>query len=115
MLVWKGWGLSVIGFIFLFVIPIQLLVEHFFGVGQYQALPWPVPLAFLLGSIPTTLVGQMLNNKPARVLIDPETNEKVELKREHSLFGIPMQYWGVILIILSALIYLRNIGFSFSS
>jgi len=114
MVVWKGWGLAVIGFIFLFVLPIQLLVEYFYGVGQYQALSWPVPLAFLLGAIPTTLVGQMLNNKPARVLIDPDTHEKVELKREHSLFWIPMQYWGVILVILSALIYLRNIGFSFS-
>ncbi|MDC9725529.1 MAG: hypothetical protein PSN44_06400 [Gammaproteobacteria bacterium] len=110
----EGLGFSDYWFIFLFVLPIELLVEHFYGEGQYKALSWPIPLAILLGAIPTTLVGMMLNNKPARVLIDPETNEKVELKREHSLFWIPMQYWGVILVVLSVLIYLRNIGFSFN-
>jgi len=64
-----------------------------------------------LAAIPTTLAGIKFNNKPARVLLDSETGEKVELKSEHSLFWIPMRYWGVILVGLSALIYLRNIGF----
>jgi len=112
MVVWKGWGLAIVGFIFLFVLPIELLVEHYFGIGQYKALAWPIPLAILLGAIPTTLVGIMLNNKAARVLIDSETGEKVELKPENSLFLIPMQYWGLILVALSVWMYLDNIGFS---
>jgi len=111
MVVWKGWGLLIAVFLFAFVLPVELLVEHYFGEGQYKSLSWPVPLVFLLAAIPTTLVGIKLNNKPTRVLIDSETGEKVELKSEHSLFWIPMRYWGVILVVLSALIYLRNIGF----
>lgn len=114
MVVWKGWGLSIVGFIFIFVLLIELLVEHYIGVGQYKTLAWPIPLAILLGAILTTVVGIMLNKKPARVLIDTETGEKVELKPEHSLFWIPMQYWGIILVALSALIYLKNIGFIYS-
>jgi len=114
MVVWKGWGLAVMGFIFLFVLPIELLVEHYLGVGQYKALDWPIPLAILLGAIPTTILGMKLNNKASRILVDPETGEKVELKPENSLFWIPMQYWGIILIALSALIYLKNIGFIYS-
>jgi len=113
MVVWKGWGLAIVAFIFMFVLPIELLVEHYFGEGQYKALAWPIPLAVLLGAIPTTLVGMRLNNKPARVLIDAETGEKVELKPNHSLFWIPMQYWGIILVGLSTWMYLDNIGFSF--
>ncbi|PHS23070.1 MAG: hypothetical protein COA83_10650 [Methylophaga sp.] len=113
MVVWKGWGLAIIGFVFIFVLPIELLVEHYFGIGQYKLLPWPIPLAIFLGAIPTTLVGVMLNKKPARVLIDPETGEKVELKSTHSLFWIPMQYWGIILVSLSLWMYLNNIGFRF--
>ena len=114
MVVWKGWGLAIVGFIFLFVLPIELLVEYYLGAGQYKALAWPIPLAILLGAIPTTFVGMKLNNKPARILMDPETGEEVELKPEHSLFWVPMQYWGVILVALSTLIYLKNIGFIYS-
>lgn len=112
MVVWKGWGLSILLFIFMFVLPIEFLVEHYFGVGQYKALAWPIPLAILLGAIPTTIVGVILNNKPARLLVDAETGEKVELKPNHSLFWIPMQYWGFILLGLSVWMYLDNIGFS---
>lgn len=107
MIVWKGWGLAVIVIAFLFVLPIQFSVEYFYGEGQYQALAWPVPLVFLLSAIPTTLLGVKLNNRPARILIDPETGEKVELKTTHSLFWIPMHYWGVVQLILAVLIYLR--------
>ena len=107
MVVWKGWGLAVIGITFLFVLPIQLSVEHFYGEGQYQALVWPIPLVFLLSAIPTTLLGLKLHNKPGRVLVDPETGEKVELKATHSLFWIPMHYWGIVQLALSVLIYLR--------
>jgi len=111
MVVWKGWGLLVVGFLFAFVLPTEFVVEHYLGEGQYKALAWPIPLVFLLAAIPTTLLGMKFHNKPARILLDPETGEKVELKSEHSLFWIPMRFWGVILVGLSALIYLRNIGF----
>ena len=114
MVVWKGWGLLIVGFIFMFVLPIELWVENYIGAGQYKALSWPIPLAMLLGAIPTTIVGMKLNNKPARVLVDAETGEKVEIKPEHSLFWIPMQYWGIILCGLALLIYLKNIGFIYS-
>lgn len=111
-MVWKGWGLSILLFIFMFVLPIEYLVEHYLGAGQYKALAWPIPLAILLGAIPTTIVGVILNNKPARLLVDTETGEKLELKPEHSLFWIPMQYWGLILFGLSVWMYLENTGFS---
>ncbi len=94
MVVWKGCGLAVLVITFLFVLSVQFSVEYFYGEGQYQALAWPVPLVFLLSAIPTTLLGLKLHNKPGRVLIDPETNEKVELKETHSFFWIPMHYWG---------------------
>ncbi len=111
MLVWKGAGLLVIVFVFLFVLPIEMWVEHTWGVGQYKALPWPIPLAILLGAIPTTITGIKLNGRPGRVLLDPETGEQVIIKPRHSLFWIPMQYWGPIMAIISAWMYLHNIGF----
>jgi len=111
MLVWKGWGLAIVGFIFLFVLPVEILVENYLGVGQYKALAWPIPLAILLSAIPTTFVGMKLNNKATRVLVDEETGERFEVKPDNSLLWIPMQYWGIILIAISALIYLKNIGF----
>lgn len=107
MIIWKGWGFAVIVITFLFVLPVQFSVEHFLGEGQYQALSWPIPLVFLLSAIPTTLLGLKLHNEPGRVLIDAETGEKVELKERHSLFWIPMHYWGIVQLALSVFIYLR--------
>ena len=114
MVVWKGWGLLVVLFLVICVFLVQKSVEAFYYVGYYQEQAWPQPLVFLLASIPTTFFGLKLNNKPARVLVDPETGEQVEIKRDHSLFWVPMQYWGIILCGFAALMYLKNIGVIYS-
>jgi hypothetical protein len=110
MLIWKGWGISA------FIIPLicsllmQLFINSNFGDGYYTAASWPLPLALLLSSIPVFILGQKLNKKPGRIVVDLETNEKIELKTTHSLFWVPMQYWSLVTIAVSVWMYLSNTG-----
>ena len=43
------------------------------------------------------IIGKRLNRNNLRRLIDPETNEEVILKSNHSLFFIKIRYWGLLL------------------
>jgi hypothetical protein len=110
MIIWKGWG------ILAFVIPLisalfmQFGVNSYFGDDFYTTASWPLPLALFLSSVFVFASGNKLNNKEGRILIDPETYEEVLLKTTHSLFWIPMQYWSVIIIGLSVMLYLSNTG-----
>jgi len=111
MLVWKGWGFLV------FLIPlfcsllIQFILDSNFGDGFYKSTSWTMPLVFIFSAVPTCILGYKLNNKAGRIVVDIETNERIELKEKHSFFWIPMQYWAVIIIGISAWMYLANIGF----
>ena len=110
MLVWKGWGISAIIIPVTCAVLMELSVDASFGVGYYKAASWPMPLALLLSSIPVFILGHKLNKRPGRMLVDPETNERVELKTTHTVFWIPMQYWSLVIIGVSGWMYAANIG-----
>ena len=105
MLVWKGWG------VLTFIIPIicgllmQLGINYYFGEGFYKSSPWPIPLAIAIAAIMVFFIGYKLNNKQEHSPTNSETKQPVTLKTNHSLFGLPMQYWSGILLLSSALMY----------
>ncbi len=51
-------------------------------------------------------MGRRLNGGPGRVLTDQATGQTVVLRRRHSLFFIPMQWWSVSLAIAEVLMML---------
>ncbi len=105
MIVWKGLGILVLIITIVMAIVMQLVVDQVWGVGTYKTATWPIPVAIALSGIIVGGLGYILNNKPGRVLVDPETNESIEFKKEHSLFWIPMQYWGILLVLISAVLF----------
>lgn len=110
MLIWKGWGLLAIICPLVFALLMEFCVDSALGAGFYKTGSWPLPLAFMLSAIPVVILGQKLNKKPGRIVIDPENNEKLELKKIHSFFWVPLQYWALVLCGLSIWIYLSNLG-----
>lgn len=52
--------------------------------------------------------GVFLRRRPARVLIDKESGEEVALRPRHSLFWIPVLYWGPILLVLGAALTIKG-------
>ena len=69
------------------------------GEGYYTATLWPKILAMLVSGAAVYFLGYKLNTQPGKVMIDPGTNEKVELRKKHTLFWLPMQYWGLVIAI----------------
>ena len=105
MIIWKGWGILAIVIAIVCSVAMQLLCDAVFGAGYYRSSRWAMPLALLLASGIIFFVGQKLNRKPGKVVIDKETNEEYILKSTHSLFWIPLQYWGIVTAVLAVWMY----------
>ncbi len=105
MIIWKGWGILAVIIAIVCSVVMQLACDAVFGAGYYKSSSWAMPLALLLASGLIFFVGQKLNGKAARVVIDKETGEEYLLKSTHSLFWIPLQYWGVVTAVLAVWMY----------
>lgn len=95
MLIWRGWGVLAAVFGFGGLVVMQLLLDSVGGSGTYQENSnlWG-GLGLLIGGVLTGWLGVRWNRGEARVLVDEETGERVEVKAEHSLLWIKMEYWG---------------------
>lgn len=110
MLVWQGWGITAVLFPLLSVLLIELFVGSVLGSTLPDAKIWSVPLAFILSAIPVFILGNKLNKKPGRIVVDQETNEVIELKTKHTFFWLPLQYWSFIIVGISVWMYFVGIG-----
>ncbi|MDA3908592.1 MAG: hypothetical protein PF437_05845 [Sulfurimonas sp.] len=110
MLIWKGWGILAFIIPLLFALLMEIVSDSVFGAGFYKSASWAMPLALLLSSPVVFVVGSKLNNKPGKILIDPENNQEIELKGVHSLFWIPLQYWSAVTAVLAIWMYASKIG-----
>jgi len=84
MIVWQGLG-------FLAVLIPMILIGL---IGDME-------IALLMSAFVVWFAGKKLNSKPGKVLIDPETNEEVEIKNKHTLFWIPMEWFAIVIMIIA--------------
>lgn len=100
MIVWSGWGIL--------VVPLVVVTVGIFGFATGAAglnEVGGIIAGFLVAAPLTWLLGQKLNGPDAsRTLVDPETGEAVVLRRRHSLFFIPVQYWSIPCVILAVVL-----------
>ncbi len=108
MIVWKGWGLLALLIPLGLSIGTGLCVDSYYGEKFYQNSTWMMPSIFIVSAVVVFWLGRKVNSQPARILIDPETNEEVKLKTIHSMFWIPLQYWSLILIGVAVWMYAAN-------
>ena len=98
--IWKGWGILAVIIPIVFILIVELLVNAVFGEGFYQKSSWTLSLVLMLSAVLIYIVGIKLNGKKGKIVIDKESGEEMELKSTHSLFWIPLQYWGFVMFAL---------------
>ncbi len=95
MIIWSGQG-RLAGIIFLAAVGIMYL----FGLGDDKA--------FLFGSILAApfiwIIGRNMNQPEER--FDRKKQQTVIYKNHHSMFGVPVQYWAIIYVVLSFVYFL---------
>jgi hypothetical protein len=91
MVIWSGFGF----------LPVIFLV--FFGLGFTAGNNGPITDSALAYTFFTTglvsgVLGWWLRKRPARTMIDKATGQEIVFRKSHSLFFIPLIYWGPIFI-----------------
>lgn len=55
--------------------------------------------AFFLAGLASGALGWYFHTRPGRTVIDKQTGREMVFRRRHTLFFIPMVYWGPIFIV----------------
>ena len=111
--IWEGHG-YLAALIPIIIFFLYIVIETVF-TGSEDLSSLGVIFCLALSSYLLWIIGKRLNRNNNRRLIDPETNEEVILKSNHSLFFIKIQYWGVILGIASVLLFITELIIWFDS
>ena len=65
-------------------------------------------LVLAISVIAVWCAGKKLNGAKGKVLIDPETKQEVLLKDKHTMFWLPMEWYGLVLGALSVFVLSKN-------
>jgi len=106
MVIWNGLGFLVGVITFGCLLATEAGVEWLTQDDTfYQKHGWPKLVGMTAAALFVWVIGRILRHRTGRVLVDPETGEKVRIGHDHSFFFIPVEYWPPILLVL---------GFAFS-
>ena len=101
MIIWSGLGFLVAIITFMALLLTEYMVEAAFkDQNYYQIHGWPKLLSLWVAGVVVWFLGSYLNKKQGRTLVDKETGAEVQLRPNHALFFIWMEYWGPILFVL---------------
>jgi hypothetical protein len=101
IILWNGLGFLVPVITFGCLLLTEFAIEAAFHDDHYyQAHGWPKLVGFVSAALIVWPLARYLRPKPARALVGPLAQDQVVSQRSHSLFFIPMEYWGPILLLL---------------
>jgi hypothetical protein len=93
MIIWSGLGF----------LPIAFLIVFGLGFANHNGpiTDRELAITLLMTGLASGALGWWLRTRPARIVIDKATGKEIALRARHSLFFIPMFYWGPIFIVMS--------------
>jgi hypothetical protein len=110
MIIWRGWGILVVLIAMAMLIAVQLATGAVFGDPEfYKVHDWPKGVALLLAAVAVYFAGSYFNSRPGRTMIDKATGREIVLRRVHSLFFVPMQYWGFVLAAFGVVLFFVHV------
>ncbi len=108
MIIWRGNGFLVIVTIFLTSLVANLITNAVLGSSYWNTNGWPFASALLVAGGLIWILAAVLDKRPPRVLIDAETNERVEMSHAGDFFFLPTKWWGLVVSVLGVLVSLTG-------
>jgi hypothetical protein len=99
MIIWQGCGGLVAIITFISALIANIIADSAGGQGYWERHKWPLGVALVISGVISWYLGDYIRIWfPGRVVIDKKTGKEFTIERRHTLFFIPMNYWGPILI-----------------
>jgi len=99
-IIWTGKGFLVAVVTFACSLSANLISNSVTGSGAYwEAHRWPLAVSLFVSAVVCWFLGRFFRSRDGRVLVDPKTGEQVVLGKSHTLFFIPMVWWGPLLAV----------------
>jgi hypothetical protein len=108
MIIWSGLGFLVPLIAFGFLLATQVALNALNGAGFYESHGWAKFLALTVAGIVVWLLGTYLHGRPAKTLVEKDTGKEVVFRKQHSLFFVPMRWWGLILPVAGLIFILKS-------
>ena len=110
MIIWSGFGFFVALIVFGCGLAAQLITSYVTGSEAYwNTHKWTHALALFTAAVLCWFLGRFLRARGSRTLIDPSTDQSVVQRQNHSLFFIPMEFWGPILGAIALYLFLKDL------
>lgn len=109
MIVWSGRG-------FLIIVVLLAILFSCVSIFSDSNADYSFIISFYVTGIFSFIFGRIWNNQTIRTFIDKETGLEVNLKANHTLFWIKMEYWSVLFFVIAIIILFQNLdenGFQF--
>ncbi|MGE4319582.1 MAG: hypothetical protein AB7E96_11860 [Deferribacterales bacterium] len=104
MIIYRGKGYLGLLIPAVFVVVVNLTVDAVMGDGYYKDHGIIPALTVMLSGVTVWFTGKSLNSAEARELMDMKTREVIVIREVHSMFGIPLNFVGLILVLMGILI-----------
>jgi hypothetical protein len=96
MIIWRGWGVIVIGVFFLCDLVANAMADSLGGKGYWDSHGWPMACALIFAGGIIWAIDGLLVKRGGRVLTDEQTGQRVVFRRHHDFFFIRLKWWGLI-------------------
>jgi hypothetical protein len=100
MIIWQGLGFLVFVIVFVCSLIANLIFNAKVGQGYYDHHKWPFAVSLLVSAAICWSLGDYLRKRSDRVVIDKQTGKEFVVNHSrHTMFWIPMHWWGPILFV----------------
>ena len=98
MIIWSGFGIVVPIVVFAAMLVTQVLINGAMGANYYTTHEWPKLLGCTFAALGLLLIGLWMNKPTGKVLVHKVTGAETYVRRHHSFYFIPVQYWSAIVL-----------------
>lgn len=105
--IWRGWGILVVLYA-LAALVVGTVIRNAVGRGSRAGVT--IGICEVVAGVAVRFTGMRLNRGGDKLLVDPNTGKEVRVRRTHTLFWIPMQYWAPVLAIAGVIAVIATIA-----